>query len=124
MRISKDEYKLSSGEIIALSQDEQPPQGAQIWNGYDYHNQYWVFNGQRDTRTLEELQQALNQLTKDKRQKKIISFYAHDYRDIAMVEIDLAEMLKGFLESLECDHQCTSNCRREGCNCACGKYHF
>lgn len=22
-----------------------------------------------------------------------------------------------------CDHQCTSNCRREGCNCSCGEYH-
>ena len=22
-----------------------------------------------------------------------------------------------------CDHQCTSNCRREGCNCLCGEYH-
>lgn len=22
-----------------------------------------------------------------------------------------------------CDHGCTSNCRREGCNCLCGEYH-
>lgn len=22
-----------------------------------------------------------------------------------------------------CDHICTSNCRREGCNCECGEYH-
>ena len=22
-----------------------------------------------------------------------------------------------------CEHQCTSNCRREGCNCACGEFH-
>ena len=22
-----------------------------------------------------------------------------------------------------CDHLCTSNCRREGCNCECGEYH-
>ena len=22
-----------------------------------------------------------------------------------------------------CDHMCTSNCRREGCNCGCGEYH-
>lgn len=22
-----------------------------------------------------------------------------------------------------CDHDCTSNCRREGCNCLCGEYH-
>jgi hypothetical protein len=23
----------------------------------------------------------------------------------------------------ECTHSCTSNCRREGCNCECGEYH-
>ena len=22
-----------------------------------------------------------------------------------------------------CFHACTSNCRREGCNCECGEYH-
>lgn len=22
-----------------------------------------------------------------------------------------------------CDHVCTSNCRREGCNCECGEFH-
>ncbi len=22
-----------------------------------------------------------------------------------------------------CEHQCTSNCRRVGCNCECGEYH-
>jgi len=22
-----------------------------------------------------------------------------------------------------CDHVCTSNCRREGCNCECGEWH-
>lgn len=23
----------------------------------------------------------------------------------------------------DCDHGCTSNCRREGCNCLCGEWH-
>ena len=23
----------------------------------------------------------------------------------------------------DCDHDCTSDCRREGCNCLCGEYH-
>ena len=23
----------------------------------------------------------------------------------------------------DCNHQCISNCRREGCNCLCGEYH-
>ena len=25
--------------------------------------------------------------------------------------------------NVECDHVCTSNCRRNGCNCECGEYH-
>jgi len=25
-------------------------------------------------------------------------------------------------EDTECDHECTSNCRRKGCNCNCGEY--
>ena len=57
-------------------------------------------------------------------QQKTINFYAHDFRDMAMSELDLAEMLKGFIESYECDHVCLSNCRKTGCNCACGEYHF
>lgn len=24
----------------------------------------------------------------------------------------------------KCEHQCTSNCRRIGCNCECGDYHI
>lgn len=23
----------------------------------------------------------------------------------------------------ECNHSCSGNCRREGCNCNCGEYH-
>ena len=59
MRTSKDEYKMPNGEIVAISQIEQPPEGARIWNGYDYINQCWIFNGERDTRTLEELKAAM-----------------------------------------------------------------
>lgn len=29
-----------------------------------------------------------------------------------------------FDEVQNCDHDCTSNCRREGCNCACGEWHL
>ena len=60
----------------------------------------------------------------NERQKKIVSFYAHDYRDMKMSEADLGEMLNAMIESLECDHQCTSNCRKVGCNCVCGEFHF
>lgn len=62
--------------------------------------------------------------TMKERTLKIIKFYAHDYRDMKMSEIDLEDMLKGFLESIECKHQCISDCRRKGCNCDCGEYHF
>jgi hypothetical protein len=24
---------------------------------------------------------------------------------------------------MSCDHECTSNCRRNGCNCECGEFH-
>jgi hypothetical protein len=56
--------------------------------------------------------------------KKTLEFYAHDYRDIALKEDDLKDMLEGFFESMNCDHECTSNCRREGCKCNCGNFHF
>ncbi len=63
-------------------------------------------------------------MEKEERQKKIIDFYAHDYRGMKMSQDGLKDMLEGFVESVECDHQCSSNCRREGCNCACGERHF
>ena len=33
------------------------------------------------------------------------------------------EELNGDEEVIPCDHQCTSNCRRVGCNCECGEFH-
>lgn len=58
------------------------------------------------------------------RTKKIINFYAHDYRDMKLSESEIEDLLAGFMESIECTHSCTSNCRKNGCNCACGEYHF
>ena len=57
-------------------------------------------------------------------EQKTLEFYAHDYRDMAMDENDLMDMLEGFAEALNCNHSCTSNCRKKGCNCVCGEYHF
>lgn len=54
-RTSGDQYKLSNGNIVTISTMNRPPVGATLWNGYDYTNQFWVRNGSRDTRTLEEL---------------------------------------------------------------------
>lgn len=28
-----------------------------------------------------------------------------------------------YKEMVQCGHQCTGNCRRVGCNCACGEFH-
>lgn len=55
---------------------------------------------------------------------KTVEAYAHDYRDMAMSEDSLHDMLEGFSEALLCAHVCTSDCRNEGCNCACGEYHY
>jgi hypothetical protein len=52
MRTSNDEYKTKEGDIISISQDTIPPEGAIVWNGYDYKNQMWVFEGKKDTRTI------------------------------------------------------------------------
>ena len=60
----------------------------------------------------------------DKRTQKIVDFYAHDYRDMKQSEADLKDIFESFVEALECDHECSSNCRREGCNCNCGEWHF
>ena len=58
MRTSKDIYKLADGRLKAFSQDEQPPEGATLWSGYDYQKQCWIFEGKKDERTLEQLQAA------------------------------------------------------------------
>lgn len=59
MRTSNDIYKLLDGTFVSIDQMTEPPQGAVIWKGYDYTNQYWVHNGQKDTRTLEQLSDAI-----------------------------------------------------------------
>lgn len=59
MRTSKDIYRLRTGELVAVSPSEQPPHGATLWSGYDYTAQCWVYEGKRDTRTLEELRASM-----------------------------------------------------------------
>ena len=59
----------------------------------------------------------------DERNQKIIKFYAHDYRDMKMNEIELGNILYEMIKTIECEHQCSSNCRKNGCNCDCGEYH-
>ena len=61
MRTSKDIWKLQSGELIALSQNEAPPEGATVYSGYDYQKQQWMYEGKVDTRTLAELKASRTQ---------------------------------------------------------------
>jgi hypothetical protein len=61
---------------------------------------------------------------KEEREKRIIEFYAHDYRGMKMCPDDFEDVLRAFLETLNCTHECLSSCRRNGCNCNCGEYHF
>lgn len=60
MRTSNDIYKTKEGQLIEVDQMTEPPTGSIIWQGYDYTNQYWVFKGKKDTRTLEELKKSIN----------------------------------------------------------------
>jgi len=55
MRTSNDIYRKKDGSFISINQNTEPPKDAVIWNGYDYQNQYWVFNGEKDNRTLKDL---------------------------------------------------------------------
>lgn len=64
-----------------------------------------------------------NQIEKS-HEYKTLEFYAHEYRDMAMSEADLMAMLESFTEALICNHRCSSNCRRDGCKCICGEFHF
>ena len=59
MRKSQDQYITADGQIVTLALDAPKPPGLILWNGYDYENQYWVHNGKRDTRTIEELKTAI-----------------------------------------------------------------
>ncbi len=41
-----------------------------------------------------------------------------------MIFNSIEEAQKVFDEEVgECDHECTGDCRRHGCNCSCGEYH-
>ena len=51
----KDIYKLANGKLMAFGQGVYIPQGAKLWNGYNYKNQCWIYHGKKDTRTLEEI---------------------------------------------------------------------
>ena len=60
----------------------------------------------------------------DKRTEKVIEDIANFHISEGVSVDDIKEILEAFLDALECDHDCTSNCRREGCNCACGEWHI
>lgn len=45
-----------------------------------------------------------------------------EYDGMSLYEITKLALAAGESEP-SCFHQCTSNCRREGCNCECGEWH-
>lgn len=55
-RVSCDQYRLPDGTLVDVPLDTFPPNGATLWKGYDYNKQCWVFEGKRDTRSIDELQ--------------------------------------------------------------------
>lgn len=60
MRTSHDQYKFTAdGPIVYVPQTVEPPENAFLWNGYDYEKQEWIFEGKKDTRTLEELRATI-----------------------------------------------------------------
>ncbi len=60
----------------------------------------------------------------DKRTKNIIKDLAEFHGGGNYIKGDLEELLEAFVEAQDCEHECTSNCRREGCNCDCGEWHI
>ena len=34
------------------------------------------------------------------------------------------DVLLDFAETFDCEHLCSGNCRRVGCNCECGEWHI
>ena len=61
MRFSIDQWKLKDGSIIIAF---KAPRNAVFWTGYDYKNQYWVFEGKKDTRTIKEIKRSRKKLLK------------------------------------------------------------
>lgn len=59
MRTSKDIYKLENGKLVAIGCNTRPPANATLWRGYDYDQQYWVFNGEQDRRSVYEIKKSI-----------------------------------------------------------------
>ena len=69
MRTSHDIYKLIDGTLVALDQMTAPPEGATLWNGYNYDKQKWWYQGQEDTRTIEQMKQDTRNLLAPKKER-------------------------------------------------------
>lgn len=63
-RLSCDQYRLPNGVIVnctsAKIEAEILKDGGVLWNGYDYKKQEWIYQGKKDTRTLEELRESIS----------------------------------------------------------------
>ena len=51
--------------------------------------------------------------------------YKISKEDLEKLKDDVGEdgMQEAIQGIMNCDHICTSDCRREGCNCDCGEWH-
>ena len=73
---------------------------------------------------MDAINVALASPKKEKtRLEKIVEEMADNHRVEGDTD-DLIEFCDSVSEAVNCDHQCSGNCRREGCNCACGEYHI
>lgn len=60
MRTSKDIWILPNGEKVSIDQMTEPPTGATVYDGYDYEKQCWMYHGEKDTRTIEQIRATIN----------------------------------------------------------------
>ena len=57
MRLSGQIYKTKENKLIGRGLEEAQ-KGETLYIGYNYKDQYWVFKGEKDTRTLEEIKKT------------------------------------------------------------------
>lgn len=57
--------------------------------------------------------------------KMITENFIKEYGQKAYDELEYDEDIFESMEAVRsCDHMCSGNCRRDGCNCACGEWHI
>lgn len=73
MRTSKDIYRLKNGDLVAIDQVTEPPEGSHLYTGYNYDLQEWWFRGEKDTRSFDEISNTIAEAVKLARSRKQLS---------------------------------------------------